>query len=107
MLYYFQDAAIYGGQSTLQNKKIAVRPSPCGEGGLKYRRGIHEVYRRPSLPVRGGWIEIKKSRPYPKNDGSLPVRENGLKCCRLAGRNPRDDKEVEIICAFMRYVMRT
>ena len=36
-----------------------VRPSPHGEGGLKYLHGVLRDTDYASLPTRGGWIEIK------------------------------------------------
>ncbi len=38
--------------------EITRRPSPHGEGRLKFFRIIHEFVDVKSLPARGGWIEI-------------------------------------------------
>ena len=37
------------------------RPSPHGEGGLKSRAGVSRHPVPPSLPTRGGWIEMTSS----------------------------------------------
>ena len=60
-------------------------PSPRGEGGLKSRDLVHLSLSPPSLPPRGGWIEIR----YPRlgcPSGSVPPHtgEGGLKYPRGA-----------------------
>ena len=37
---------------------VTFRPSPHGEGGLKYPERKRQQQRLQSLPARGGWIEI-------------------------------------------------
>ena len=57
-----------------QNAAKCHRRSPCGERGLKCRH-LALVRRQPlSLPVRGAWIEIAKSRKWSAPKLSLPVR---------------------------------
>ena len=38
---------------------IIVGPSPHGEGGLKWEDGQDNIKFKGSLPTRGGWIEMR------------------------------------------------
>ena len=50
-----------------------IGPSPCGEGGLKSNVREYADYLEESLPVWGGWIEIViESISYPV--GAVPPR---------------------------------
>ena len=71
--------------------------SPCGERGLKFRRALHRGrQRRPSLPVRGAWVEIASiAGKQPKKYSRSPCGERGLKftvaldiLTRMNGRSP-------------------
>ena len=56
-------------------------PSPHGEGGLKSRKRKHLQRWKPSLPTRGGWIEMSTQRRVsPCLYSPSPHGEGGLKC---------------------------
>ena len=58
-----------------QNSGGSYSRSPCGERGLKCQYGRTVAASAASLPVRGAWIEIPRSRIAPgKTRSSLPVR---------------------------------
>ena len=56
--------------------------SPCGERGLKFCRNGKRWTRRPSLPVRGAWIEIAGRSGGGWRLWSLPVRGAWIEICR-------------------------
>ena len=70
------------------------RPSPHGEGGLKWLSRTQTSTPCMSLPTRGGWIEIMKMNPLREAlTCPSPHGEGGLKCvnCQkkaLACRGP-------------------
>ena len=53
---------------------VAGRPVPQGAGGLKFPSLRHNLARKASRPVRGGWIEIVGPSTY-SDDGSVPSRK--------------------------------
>ena len=59
---------------TLRQHRAASR-SPCGERGLKLRGDARCLIWKPSLPVRGAWVEIEGGSECGRSAAvSLPVR---------------------------------
>ena len=52
---------------------IFTRPSPHGEGGLKYKGFAFHVFNLQSLPAWGGWIEMHECGTLETVNGSLPA----------------------------------
>ena len=53
---------------------VRMSRSPCGERGLKSKSSRATPAERRSLPVRGAWIEIRRSCRIRVFSSSLPVR---------------------------------
>ena len=62
-------------------KIVILSPSPHGEGGLKSGDGGCRMKDLQSLPTRGGWIEMLPStNRYSRRKRPSPHGEGGLKC---------------------------
>ena len=61
------------------------RPSPHGEGGLKYVLNVRLSGTQMSLPTRGGWIEIDDNgRVCWEDHRSLPTRGGWIEMMTVA-----------------------
>ena len=80
--------------------------SPCGERGLKCLVDALPLPPRPSLPVRGAWIEISAPNAPAKLPTSLPVRGAWIEICHkykrtnsYARRSPCGERGLKWACS--------